>query len=187
MSTDQAHSELTGEQLAVAIRAATEDVLATMLSLEAAAGNAFVEKEEATPASGVISILGIAGSWVGSGSLSCSSIGAIKLASRLLGDEYDWVTEEVLDAFAELTNMIIGNVKTKLEETLGPMGLSTPTVIYGREFQTWGPRRQKWTVVPFRVAGERFCVQLCIVPNPDQAARTGSTFAALIPHVQPRG
>ena len=42
----------------------------------------------------------------------------------------------MLDAVAEVTNMIIGNVKTVLESRLGAMGLSTPTVIYGRNFQT---------------------------------------------------
>src|SRR3546814_14068538 len=48
--------------------------------------------------------------------------------------EYDAVNDEVLDAMAEVTNMIIGNVKTALEERIGCMGLSIPTVIYGRNF-----------------------------------------------------
>jgi CheY-specific phosphatase CheX len=42
----------------------------------------------------------------------------------------------VLDAFAELIDMIIGNVKTALEEHLGPMGMSVPTVVHGKNFTT---------------------------------------------------
>ena len=51
--------------------------------------------------------------------------------------------------------MIIGNVKTALESRLGAMGLSTPTVIYGRNFQTRRSGNQKWTVVPFALGEER--------------------------------
>ena len=47
------------------------------------------------------------------------------------------------------------------------MGLSTPTVIYGRNFQTRSAGNQEWTVVPFLLEGERLCVQLCLAPNPD--------------------
>jgi chemotaxis protein CheX len=187
MTSDTTHAAPPDLELVAAIRSATENVFATMLNLEASAGDAFVEKEEAVPASGVISILGIAGSWVGSGSVSCSAVCAEKLASHLLMAEYDAVNEDVLDAVAEVANMIIGNVKAQLKERLGSMGLSTPTVIYGRNFQTRGTRNQAWTVVPFQVAGERICVQICIVPNPDASGRQTRTFAAPIPHVHPAG
>ena len=42
------------------------------------------------------------------------------------------MNEEVLDAMAQLTNMIVGSVKVELESKLGPLGLSVPTVVYGR-------------------------------------------------------
>jgi chemotaxis protein CheX len=92
------------------------------------------------------------------------------------------MNEDVLDAVAEVTNMIIGNVKSALEDRLGAMGLSTPTVIYGRNFQTRSAGNQEWTVVPFLLEGERMCVQMCIAPNPDsrkKAPRGGFP----IPHV----
>jgi CheY-specific phosphatase CheX len=68
--------------------------------------------------------------------------------------------------------MIIGNVKTTLENRLGSMLLSTPTVIYGRNFQTRSARNQEWTVVPFEWDAERMCVQVCIAPNPDAESKT---------------
>ena len=74
---------------------------------------------------------------------------------------YDAIDEDVLDAVAEVTNMIIGNVKTALENRLGAMGLSTPTVIYGRNFQTRSSGNQEWTVVPFD-AGERADVRASV-------------------------
>ena len=103
--------------------------------------------------------------------LSCSAKFACKMASHFLQEEYSAVSEDVLDSVAEITNMVIGNVKTHLENRLGAMGLSTPTVIYGRNFQTRGARNQEWTVVPFNLEGERMCIQICIVPNAEGGER----------------
>ena len=177
-----ANSNITQPELAAAIKTATQAVFSTMLSLKVAAGGVFVEKEEATPTSGVVSLIGLAGAWVGTGSLSCSTNLACKIASHLLAADYGSVGEDVLDSVAEVTNMIIGNVKTVLEHRLGGMGLSTPTVIYGQNFQTRSTRNREWTVVPFECEGERLWVQVCIVPNTDcgeKATRCGFP----VPHV----
>ena len=79
--------------------------------------------------------------------------------------EYTSVNEEVLDAVAEVTNMIMGNVKTSLEEDLGAMGLSIPTVVYGRNFSSRTVGKQEWSVVPFKVGTEDLEVQVCLAPG----------------------
>jgi len=170
-NTDAAQT-ISQDELADAIRGATNEVFTTMLNLSVTPGEVFVEKEEAVPSSGVVSLIGLAGSWVGSGSMACSAGCAAKIASALLMSEYSAIDEDVLDAVAEVTNMIIGNVKTALESRLGAMGLSTPTVIYGRNFQTRSSGNQEWTVVPFVLGEDRMCVQVCIAPNADAAKKT---------------
>lgn len=168
MTTDvEAPKTITQDELAAAIRSATDDVFITMLNLTVQPGDVFLEKEEAVPTSGVVSLIGLAGPWVGSGSLACSAGFAAKIASALLMTPYEAINEDVLDAVAEVTNMIIGNVKTMLEDRLGAMGLSTPTVIYGRNFQTRSTGNQEWTVVPFLLGEDRMCVQVCLGPNTD--------------------
>jgi CheY-specific phosphatase CheX len=69
----EAVQTISQEELVHAIRTATEEVFTTMLTLNITAGEVFVEKEEAVPSSGVVSLIGLAGSWVGSGSLACSA------------------------------------------------------------------------------------------------------------------
>jgi chemotaxis protein CheX len=170
------------DELVQAIRSATEEVFSTMLNLSATAGEVLVEKEETVPSSGVVSLIGLAGSWVGTGSLACSAGCAARIASALLGAPYSAIDEDVLDAVAEVTNMIIGNVKTALEGKLGAMGLSTPTVIYGSNFQTRSSGKQKWTVVPFGIGSDRLCVQVCIAPNEDAGKKTTRT-GFQIPHL----
>jgi chemotaxis protein CheX len=178
----QAVQPISQDELVQAIRGATEEVFTTMLSLSAVPGDVFEEKEEPVPSSGVVSLIGLAGPWVGSGSLACSAACASKIASALLMAEYTAIDEDVLDAVAEVTNMIIGNVKTALESRLGAMGLSTPTVIYGRNFQTRSSGNQKWTVVPFTLGEDRMCVQVCLAPNDDSAKKTTRTGFP-VPHL----
>jgi chemotaxis protein CheX len=163
---------ITQDELVEAVKNATHEVFSTMLNLELVAGGVFVEKQEKTPTSGVVSLIGLAGPWVGTGSLACTAGLACKIASAFLMAEYPAICEDVLDSVAEVTNMIIGNVKTMLENRLGGMGLSTPTVIYGRNFQTRSSKNREWTVVPFDCGGERLCVQVCIVPNTEAGEKT---------------
>ena len=61
--------------------------------------------------------------------------------------------------------MIIGNVKTLLEAKLGPMGLSTPTVIYGGNFETRSVGSRDWVIVPFTSGSGGLYVQISIAPN----------------------
>lgn len=157
------------EILATSINHSTLEVFSTMMGTELPAGEVSSEAGSPDTLEGVISFIGVAGSWTGTGSLMCSPALACCLCSKFLMTEADTVNEEVLDAIAELTNMIIGNVKTTLENLVGSMLLSTPTVIYGRNFQTRSARNQEWTVVPFEWDGERMCVQVCIAPNTDAA------------------
>jgi chemotaxis protein CheX len=173
MSNETEATTVTSADLSEAIKTATDEVFSTMLSLKLKPGEVYVEKEEKVPASGVVSLIGLAGPWVGTGSVSCTAQFACRIAGQMLMTEYPAICEDVLDAVAEITNMIIGNVKTTLENRLGGMGLSTPTVIYGRNFQTRSARNQEWTVVPFEWDGDQMCVQVCIAPNPDNGKKEG--------------
>jgi chemotaxis protein CheX len=163
------------------VKRATEEVFATMLGLDLRMEDSFVDKvADMAPASGVVSFIGLAGPWVGTGSLSCSSELACRLSAALLTTEHGSLDEEVLDSIAEITNMVIGNVKTALEDKLSvSLGLSTPTVIFGRNFQTRSGRSQEWIVVPFVSGQDTLYVQVCLAPNKDQASHAGRQGFAL--------
>ncbi len=159
------------EEFAKEAKAAVNEVMTTMLGLEVEAGEAVSEQEAPGPTNGVVALVGLAGPWVGTGSLSCSAEMASKLSSAFLMTEYESVNEDVLDAMAELANMIIGNFKTALEEELGPMGLSIPTVIYGRNFTTRALTKKDWVMVPFTCSHGVFEVHICLVPGSDKPKR----------------
>jgi chemotaxis protein CheX len=158
---------LTHDELVELVTVAATDVFTTMLGMEPSAGEAYIDSAPCLLTNGVVSLIGLTGPWVGTGSISCSAAFACRIASALMLTEYEAVGDDVLDAIAEVTNMIIGNVKTVLDERLGPMGLSIPTVVYGRNVSSRTVGKQAWTIVPFFAGDERLEVQLCLVPNRD--------------------
>lgn len=153
------------EHMVNTVTAITQEVCQTMLGMEVEVGAAYVDRNPPGPSHGIISLIGLAGAWMGTGSLCCSGDAACKLSSRFLMTEFDTVNEDVLDAMAELTNMIIGNFKTAAEEHLGPLGLSIPTVIYGMSFSARSAGKEEWLIVPFGFEGHTLDVRLCLTPN----------------------
>jgi chemotaxis protein CheX len=157
---------VTSAELTSFIQLAAQEVFSTMLSLPLTNLPPFDETECDPPISmnGVEALVGIAGSWTGTGRICCSAHLACQLAGAMLMSEYEALNEEVLDAMAEVSNMIIGNVKTHLEGKLGPLGLSIPTVVFGRNYRTRSAGVQSWTVVPFDSNGDQWQVRFCLMP-----------------------
>jgi chemotaxis protein CheX len=147
------------------ISSASANVFTTMLGVDIRQGEVSVESGSPDPNDGVVSLIGLAGTWTGAGSITCSPALACRICSQLLMTESTSVNEDVLDAVAELTNMIIGGVKTDLEQHLGPLGLSIPTVVFGRNFKTRSAGHSEWIVVPFYWDDECLIVKLCLGRN----------------------
>ena len=161
-------SELvTSDEIVATVRAAASDVFSTMLNLPLEGKEAYDEAACDPPEScaGLAAVVGIAGAWTGTGRITCSSLFACKLAESLFMAPYDGITDDVLDAVAEVANMIIGNVKTKLEQKLGPLGLSIPTVIFGRNYTTRSIGVKTWIVIPFESAGHTMEIRFCLMPS----------------------
>jgi chemotaxis protein CheX len=156
-------------EIAGFVRVATLEVFSTMLGVEIEAGPERFEDSPPAIADGVLSLVGMAGVWTGAGSISCSALFARRICSLLLMTEADAVNEEVLDAVGEVANMIIGNLKTAVEERVGPIGLSIPTVIYGRNFTSRSIGKNDWVVVPFVCEGEALDIRVCLAPSRESA------------------
>jgi chemotaxis protein CheX len=158
------HADLVG-----LVHEATASVFDTMLALPLERAEPYTNTAASVSINGIVSFIGLAGPWAGTGSISCSTALACRIASQLMMTEYEAVDDEVLDAVAEVTNMIVGNVKTALDDRLGPMGLSIPTVIYGRNFTSRTVGKQEWTIVPFHMEKELFEVQICLAPSREES------------------
>lgn len=152
---------------------ATSEVFSMMLDMEVRFTGAV--SDTATSNTGLISIVGITGEWSGSGVFCCSPSLAGLICARMLGTAVSEtpgsVDEEVLDVVAEVTNMMIGNVKNGLEPITGPLAISVPTVIHGRNFQFRNAQGLRGATLSFEAEGESFEVRIGLAPGSAQSAR----------------
>jgi chemotaxis protein CheX len=165
-------NEFSHERLVEHVRTAMRHVFQTMLSMDADAQDSRVEGSEPPTFDGVMALVGIAGAWTGTARLLLSPTLACTLAGNLLMSKFERVDEEVLDAVAEIGNMVVGNFKNMLEEDLGPLCLSVPTVIFGKNYKTRSTGMQDWLVAPFHCQGETIEFRFCLMPAP-QNPRAG--------------
>ena len=161
------------------VRAATDEVFRTMLSMEVEPGESYTEQGASESYDGLVALVGIAGAWTGTGSLYCTSELALRVTSTMFMTEETSVNLEVLDAMSELANMIIGNVKSMLETDLGPLGLSIPTVIYGRNYRALSGGNRERLVIPFHCEGQRMDVKICLVRG-SESSGAGTRFAGAL-------
>ena len=153
------------ETLIESMARATAQVFSTMLALEVQVTESLVEKGMPEATDGLVSFIGLAGTWAGTGSLTCTKNLGCRICSQMLMAESSSIDEDVLDAVAEITNMVIGSVKTDLEGLLGPLGLSIPTVVFGRNFTTKSAGSTDWMVVRFKCEDEYMSVKMCLAPS----------------------
>ena len=169
----QQNPGISNEALIMAIRTATEEVLGTMAGVKVLSHELVPVKKQSSAISGVITLIGMAGDRAGSLSLVCSSDFACRLAGGLLQTEFSSVDDNVMDAMAEVTNMIGGNIKCAIEPELGDMHLSVPTVIFGEQVRAYSASTHHWQILSFESEGGRMYVHMCLPQSTVAIRRAG--------------
>ena len=107
----------------------SQNILSTMLQLDAIPCELSPSDKRSD---GITGCIQISGEWQGAVVIQCSEELARTFASRLFEEIHDDINEaDLRDAFAELTNMIGGNIKSQVP---CPTFLSIPTVTTGQNF-----------------------------------------------------
>ena len=145
-----------------AVQRATESVFSMMLNLPAEVQPPQIVPQP-DPVDGVVALVGFAGPWAGTGVLFCDEDFACKMGSAMLMTEVAKINGDLLDGLSEVANMVLGNFKEGLESLTGPLQLSVPTVVYGKNFSTRSGIKAAWTLVPFKSADDGvFEVRVCM-------------------------
>jgi len=110
--------------------AAAINVLRTMAFTEARAGKPFIKKDKKAVGD-VTGIIGITGQATGSLSITFSQRCIENVVGNMFGEKIEGITDEVRDAVGEITNMISGDARRKLDEQGFNLKASIPTVISG--------------------------------------------------------
>lgn len=138
---------------------ATLEVLKTMAFTEAQPGKPYLKKNPY--ASGDVSgIIGITGPVNGSLSLTFSRDCICQIVANMLGEKYQEINDDIKDAVGELTNMISGLARRKLEEIGFRFQTAIPTIVSGAAHQIKHMCKGPTIAIPFDTAASAFTVEV---------------------------
>ncbi len=139
---------------------ATVSVLKTMASLEVVPGKPFIKKESSA-CGDVSGIVGITGETEGSLCITFSRDCILQVVSKWFGEETKEINDEVKDAVGEITNMISGDSRRRLQEVGYTFQGAIPSVISGPGHEVKHITRGPVLSIPFSLNGKGFVVEVC--------------------------
>lgn len=151
------------QDITIFMRAAVLEVFSTMLSLDVTCDEQIPE-ECAAPfnLSGVTGSVSFTGKMTGTVYLNLTTELGAHCASQILGIDEKRGNEEINDVVGELTNMVTGNIKSKMSDRGYNCRLSIPIVIRGKEVSIDSSEASISICSFFKIAstGETFSVQV---------------------------
>ncbi|MBN2514594.1 MAG: chemotaxis protein CheX [Deltaproteobacteria bacterium] len=132
-----------------------------MAFIEPKPGKPFLKKNNY--AVGDISgIIGLTGSVRGSLALSFSERCIVKVVSNMLGEEIKTINGDIKDAVGEITNMVSGAARKKLEESGLILSAAIPTVVSGKQHSISHVMGGPSIIIPFETEHGPFVVDVCM-------------------------
>lgn len=107
-------------------------------------------------------LVGISGEWSGVLALRFPPQTALNLTNRMLEAELTEVDDHVIDAVAELTNIVGGGAKAKFNCD-PPLRLGLPTVVQGTGYKLKYPSKSVWLEVPFNSEAGDFVMEFTYI------------------------
>ncbi len=150
------------------IQTATAKVFSTMIDKQLTLKEVHAETETVAGEREVVARISLSGDCTLTSLVKCSEKTACRIASAMLMEDRPDVDADVLDALAEVANMIMGSVKTDLDQELGTTNLGLPTAVH--ENQGESSHSLGWVVVPFAVENEQFSLRVCLEPQAKTAS-----------------
>jgi len=139
----------------------TINVLKTMAFVTPRAGKPFLKKDD-TAAGDVSGIIGLTGAARGSLALSFSDKCIIKIVNNMLGENFTETNAEVRDAVGEITNMISGDARKRLEANGLVITAAIPTVVFGKSHRINHVMGGPSIIIPFETDEGPFVVDVCL-------------------------
>jgi chemotaxis protein CheX len=139
----------------------TKSVFHTMLSMEVSA----IETNSATELSGnkVVGCVGFAGDVIGNICVHVSKEFARAMSAAMMGMEVDEIEDdEINDVIGEVSNMVGGDMKSRLCDAGFPCVLSIPNVTSGKDFKIESKGWMRHEKIAFQHQEELYMVEVFI-------------------------
>jgi chemotaxis protein CheX len=139
----------------------TVEVLKTMAFVNPRPGKPYLKKGNLAKGD-VSGIIGLTGAVKGSLALSFSSGSILKIVSNMLGEEMTSINGDIRDAVGEITNMVSGAARKKIEAMGYSLSAAIPTVVSGKEHSIMHVLGGPSVIIPFEIDEGPFVVDVCM-------------------------
>jgi len=142
---------------------AVKNVLNTMVMVEAKTGKPYLKKENTSHGdiSGIIGFSSPDGKNKGSMSITFTEQSAKGLVSNMLGENFEQINKDVIDAVGELTNMICGQFRKELVEIGLVFEGGIPSVVTGKNHSISHVSNSAILAIPFETPFGPMVVEIC--------------------------
>ncbi|MDD5170334.1 MAG: chemotaxis protein CheX [Syntrophales bacterium] len=140
---------------------ATESVINTMAFIKPQPGRPYLKKDSMAQGD-VSAVIGMTGSVQGSLAISFSGSCILKIVSNMLGEELTDITSDIKDAVGEITNMVSGVARQKLEANGYSVAAAIPTVVSGINHRIIHVLGGPSIIIPFETDSGPFVIDICI-------------------------
>ncbi|MAT16436.1 MAG: chemotaxis protein CheX [Planctomyces sp.] len=120
-------------------------------------------KEDTQPRYEISAVIGVTGRAVGTIALSLKASTSIEILYRLLGIRAEEINAEVCDAVGELTNIIVGSTKAKMEEL--QLSISIPSIITSKGHNLHYPSKVQPICIEFDSEIGPFAIEVGFASN----------------------
>jgi len=159
-------------------------VFDTMLGCKLTRGNPYL-KNAVQPEHEISGVIGLSGKAKGVVVLSLCREAALSATEAMLGERPTELSAEVSDAIGELTNIVAGNAKAKLEYL--NLSVSLPTVVVGKWHTIEFPKSVVPICIPFDCVWGAVAMMVGLVEQASPAEISQATGLVLQPTPAPRG
>ena len=139
---------------------ATLNVLETMASTKAQVGKPYLKKEQVARGD-VSGVIGLTGEASGTISVSFTERSILSIVSKMLGEEIKEVNDQIKDAVGEVTNIISGQARQKIEELGTSIQAAIPTVVVGKNHVITHVTTYPVIAIPFTTDNGEFTIEVC--------------------------
>ena len=152
----------------------TAEVLMKMSSLMVTADKPYAKNADIAPGD-ISGIIGITGDAVGSLAISFTDACICSIVTGMLGELHMQINQDVIDAVGELTNMISGAARSRLEREGMILYAAIPTVVFGKGHTIQHILNSPSIVIPFKTEGGTFYVDVCLKSTKKRPAKSSES------------
>ncbi len=139
---------------------ATLHVLKTIARIDAEKGKPYLKKDNVAVGD-VSGVIGLAGDMNGIISVTFTEKCILYIVTGMFGEEVKELNAEIGDAVGEITNMISGQARVKLEKQGTNLQAAIPSVVLGKNHTISHLTKQPIIALPFSTKGGDFTVEIC--------------------------